>query len=221
MASDSFLVDEVHEGATSRFEELLRRHNPLVFRTARAVLRNDADAEECAQRAWVAAFEHLSQYDGSGPFPAWIGRIAFREALKMRRAHAKSRPGPAAGEHRRGPRQPEERVAVESSAHDALERAEARAVLEAAIDALPPSLRPVFVLRDVEELSGDEAAAALGISPANVRVRLHRARQLLRARLTSSFGSAAAAFSFAGERCDRIVLGVLARCRPDPKNGHI
>lgn len=207
-STETDVIAAVLAGEIDLFEILVRRHNALVFRTARGVLRSDVDAEECAQRAWVVAFERLAQFGGAGMFAAWVARIAFREGLHMLRARKRARLVPLPSGSQTSIFQEEE--TLEPMQETEVRRAQARAELETAIDALPSVLREVLVLRDVQELAGEEVAAILGITEANVRVRLHRARQQLRARLATPGVGLPAAFAFAGERCDRIVARVLA-----------
>lgn len=203
------IVDRVQGGDTNAFELLVRRFNSLVYRTARSVLRDDVQAEECAQRAWLRGFERLGQYTSQGSFAGWIGRIAYREALAMTRTAKRSPVAPVPTDSSTtlsgiGIEQPEHPDAA------ALRR-EIRAELEPAIDALPLSLREVFILRDVHELSVFEASEILGLTEENVRVRLHRARQTLRVQLDPSLHPSA--FAFDGVRCDRIVSFVLDAIR--------
>jgi RNA polymerase sigma-70 factor (ECF subfamily) len=197
------IIERVRAGETQAFELLVRRFNALVFRTARSVLRDDAQAEECAQRSWIRGFERLDQYSAEGSFPGWIGRITYREALAMTRTAKRSPVVPVPtdssvildGDH---PEQPDEESI----------RREIREELEPAIDALPLPLREVFILRDVHELSVLETSQVLGLTEENIRVRHHRARQTLRARVSPSLHPSA--FAFDGARCDRIVSLVLA-----------
>jgi RNA polymerase sigma-70 factor (ECF subfamily) len=180
-------------------EKLMRRHNRTLYRTARAILRDDAEAEDAVQEAWLKAYRSLGTFRGGSKLSTWLVRIAANEALMRRRRNARaplaasdddfdlisSAPGPE-GEAQHG---------------------EARQALEARIDALPDDFRAVFVLRALEELNVAETAAALGIPEATVRTRFFRARALLRAALGTG---AREAFAFAGMRCDRIVRRVMA-----------
>ncbi len=202
---DALLVARVLAGERRQFAVLVRRHNQKMFRAVRAVLRDDAEAEDVVQQAWVHAFHALAQFRGDAGLGAWLARIAVNEALG--RVRTRTRRGDLSlvetGED----------VAVEprTPEDDASARETAR-IIERHIDALPEIYRVVFVLRDVEELSTGDTAAALGVSDETVRVRLHRARQTLQAALADSLGLAVAgAFHFDGARCDAIVLGVMTR----------
>lgn len=202
---DDVVVAGVLAGATEMFEILMRRYNQRVFRIARAVLRDDAEAEDVVQDAWVRAYTKLAQFAGRSSLSTWLTRIALHEALARKRRRARQTP---LGEHAatlpaRTPR-PEDEVAVRELA----------VALEAATDALPDRYRTVFVLRDVEGLGVAETAACLDVPEATVKTRLHRARGLLRARLGPALDVVpGGVFAFAGHRCDRTVTAVMTRIR--------
>jgi RNA polymerase sigma-70 factor (ECF subfamily) len=210
--SDEDVVARVLTGETALYEILLRRYNQRVFRVARSVLRDDVEAEDVMQQAYVDAYAHLSQFAGQARFSTWLTRIAFHEALarlKRRRREGSLRAAP----------QPDgdPMEMVRSSAPSPEEQAlhgELRGHLEAAIDALPTTYRTAFVMREVEGLSTSETAACLGKSEDVVKTRLHRARALLREELYRRAGAnAASAFGFQGARCDRVVAAVFERLR--------
>lgn len=203
------------QGDTAAFEALMRRHNRMLFRTARAILRDDADAEDALQEAYIQAYRSLGSFRGDAQLSTWLARIVANEALQRlrkqkRRAEIVPLQSTAA---------PEVEHVMESdrdtTPHSSAERAEMRRLLESQIDALPEAYRAVFMLRAVEELSVEETAAVLELPPATVRTRLFRARSLLREALAQKIDIACEdAFSFAGERCDRVVAAVLARLDP-------
>jgi len=191
----------------------MRRHNRALFRTARAILRDDAEAEDALQEAYLQAHGALGEYRGEARLATWLARIVANEALMRLRKQARRsaivpiQAGLAAeelneiteGSMEKGP---------EASAR----RAEMRKLLEERIDALPGAYRSVFMLRAVEEYSVEETAAILQIPEATVRSRFFRARSLLREGLAAEADIACTdAFGFAGERCDRVVARVLAR----------
>ena len=202
--SDDEVVARVCRGEVRLFEVLMRRHNQRLFRAARAILGDDAEAEDVMQDAYVRAYSHLRQFEGRAAFATWLARIAVNEALARRRRRTRfvGLDGEAALVAGPG-RTPEEGAADRELA----------ALLEGAIDALPASYRVVFVLRELEGLDTRETAESLGIPEATVKTRLHRARTLLRERLQVEVRSeaAGAAFAFAGARCDRMVAAVLGR----------
>jgi RNA polymerase sigma-70 factor (ECF subfamily) len=207
--SDEEVVARVLGGDTAAFELLMRRHNQKLYRVARAILREDGEAEDVMQDAYVRAYEHLDQFAGRAKFSTWLTRIAVHEALarlrRRNRTDALESIIETTGEtmtfasHAPNP----EQEAVE---------AQNRSLLEAAILELPDGYRTVLMLRDIEELDTAETAEILGLTEENVKVRLHRARTLLRRELYTRVGDTrTAAFSFMGERCDRVVLGVLRK----------
>ena len=204
---ESTLLELVRSGDRNAFGTLMRRYNQRVFRIARAILVDEAEAEDAVQEAWVSAYRHLHQFEGRSSFSSWIGRIVSREALARAR---RRRPVPVAevSEEVMDRRDDPERQAG---------GVEARAILERAIDSLPDSFRTVFVLRAVEEMSVAETAACLDIPEDTVKTRLHRARRLLRDDLVQQLDIATTdAFAFAGARCDRMVEQVLRRVGEEP-----
>jgi len=212
--SDADLVTRTLAGDVRALEALMRRHNRTLYRTARAILRDDAEAEDVVQEAYVRAYAALPNFRGESKLSTWLVRITANEALMRRRKRGRSADvvpmeGTADGESRKEP------MADEAGPEEYAQRGEVRRLLESRIDALPDDYRAVFVLRAVEELSVEETAAALGIPEATVRTRHFRARGLLRESLAREIDSnLEEAFSFAGERCDRIVARVLKRVNP-------
>jgi RNA polymerase sigma-70 factor (ECF subfamily) len=196
------------------FEQLMRQHNRMLFRTARAILRDDADAEEALQEAYLRAYRSISSFRGEAKLSTWLVRIVVNEALARRRKDARRaavvpiRSG-AVEEHEL---EAEAAMREQDGPQDQAERGEIRRLLEQKIDALPEGFRVVFVLRALEELSVEETAAVLGIPEATVRTRFFRARSLLREALSQEIDLAFDdAFAFLGERCDRIVARVIAK----------
>jgi RNA polymerase sigma-70 factor (ECF subfamily) len=214
-ASDRDLVSAAAAGDARAFEALMRRHNRMLFRTARAILRDDAEAEDALQEAYLQAYRALGTFRAEAKLSTWLARIVANEALmrlRKRTRRAEIVPMQSADS-------PEVEQVMETDTDNAPDasaaRAEVRRLLEAQIDALPEAYRTVFMLRAVEELSAEETAEVLGLPPATVRTRLFRARSLLREALAQKIDLACEdAFSFAGERCDRVVAGVLARLNP-------
>jgi RNA polymerase sigma-70 factor (ECF subfamily) len=199
---DHGLVDAVRRSEPGALEALMQRHNQRVYRAARAILRDDREAEDVTQAAWVRAFEHLDRFEGRARFSTWLTRIAINEAydrvLRRRRRVPLELAGEAAAE-----RLVAAPVAYADPERDA-ERRRARALLERAIDALPESLRVAFVLREVDGCSTREAAHLLGVSETAVKVRAHRARRALREFISRETGASTTdAFLFAGARCQR------------------
>ncbi|MEO8078617.1 MAG: RNA polymerase sigma factor [Acidobacteriota bacterium] len=214
--SDTSLVRRVALGDQAAFEALMRRHNTRLFRVARAILRDDTEAEDALQDAYLDAYRHLGEFRGDSQPATWLTRIVINQALMRRRRSRRGGASVIQFSHRNptGAHRTEDDVADHKteSPSSATLRAEIRRMLERRIDDLPVAFRTVFVMRDVEDLSVAETAECLSIPQATVRTRLFRARALLRAGLAQDMDTAAAdVFAFAGERCDRIVAGVLAR----------
>jgi RNA polymerase sigma-70 factor (ECF subfamily) len=214
---DAELVGRIARHDQAAFEVLMRRHNGKLFRVARAILKDDAEAEEALQDAYLDAFRHIGDFRGGARLSTWLTRIVINQALMRLRKHRRDRIVVPIGDGRATePDQAEADVADERSESPpgATLRAEIRRALERRIDELPTAFRTVFVMREVEDMTVDETAECLSIPAATVRTRLFRARALLREALARDMDMATVdVFSFAGERCDRIVAGVLARSR--------
>jgi RNA polymerase sigma-70 factor (ECF subfamily) len=211
-ASDVALATRAAQGDPRAFEGIMRRHNRLLFRTARSILKTDAEAEDALQDAYLLAWRALGSFRADAKLSTWLVRIVINEALgRLRRRSAQVLPLDATVE----PVNTEEEDSVEDDPvhrpDRAAMRSEMRCLLEACIDSLPEAFRTVFVLRAVQELSVEEVATSLGLPEATVRTRYFRARGLLREGLARDVDLALGdAFSFDGERCDRIVARVLA-----------
>ena len=218
-ALDDFeLAGRIARNDHAAFEALMRRHNGKLFRVARAILRDDAEAEDALQEAYLDAFRHMDDFRGGAQVATWLTRIVINQALMRLRRRKRDRVVVPFGDRRAadrsgGPDQPEADVVDDTteSPPGAVLRGELRRLLERRIDDLPIAFRTVFVMRDVDDLTVQETADCLAIPAATVRTRLFRARALLRESLARDLDTATAeVFGFAGERCDRIVAGVLA-----------
>lgn len=210
--SDTALVAKILAGDTSAMETLMRLHNRTLYRTARAILRDDAEAEDAVQEAYLRAYRALASFRGESKLSTWLVRITANEAMMRRRRNARSAlAGPIAD----CADALEQEIDLSSGPESEARRAEMRRLLEARIDALPEAYRAVFVLRGLEEFSVEETAHALEIPDATVRTRYFRARRLLRDSMASDIDTKLEdAFAFAGLRCDRIVREVSARLLP-------
>ena len=206
--SDAETIQQVLDGNNAMFELLMRRYNERVYRAARSIVRDEQEAEDVMQQAYVNAFTHLRQFNGSAQFSTWLTRIAINEALARVRRRGRyeafdddiSNVEPFMSSN---PAQSPERQAFAG---------ELRGLLEWAIDSLPDGMREVFMLREVEGLSTSEAAECLGTSEDVVKTRLSRGRAHLRRLLMERTGATAPeAFRFYRPRCDRVVAQVLAR----------
>jgi RNA polymerase sigma-70 factor, ECF subfamily len=205
---DEIFIQRVMDGDTAAFELLMRRHNERVYRAARAIVRDEQEAEDVMQQAYVNAFTHLRQFNGAARFSTWLTRIAINEALARVRRHGKyeSFDDELSNVEPLMSYRPAENPERETFAR------ELRGLLEWAIDSLPDGMREVFMLREVEGLSTLEVAECLGVSEDVVKTRLSRGRAALRRLLMERTGATAPeAFRFYRPRCDRVVARVLAR----------
>jgi RNA polymerase sigma-70 factor (ECF subfamily) len=210
---DGELAHRIAGGDEAALRRLMRRHNQSLFRAARSILRDEAEAEDAVQEGYLQAYRAMGTFRGDAKLSTWLMRIVVNEAL---------------GRSRRTKRGAEviaidsgaQALAAEETMSDNPEnqperlaaRAQTRRLIEAKIDALPDQYRAVFVLRAVEEMTVEEVAQTLSIPEATVRTRFFRARALLRESMAHEVDLAVQeAFSFAGERCDRITDRVVAR----------
>lgn len=213
--TEAALVGSILAGDAQAFESLMRQHNRRLFRVARSIVHDDGEAEDVVQEGYVRAYKGLAGFRGEARLSTWLTRIVVNLAI----------------EHRRHPHLPEADAGADRSVAQAGEsgatgaaaafaetpetlamRGELRRLIEASVDALPEAYRSVFILRAVEGLSVEETAASLGISEANTKTRLLRARAQLRRSLGQRLGPLLEnVFAFAGSRCDRIVAQVCAR----------
>lgn len=208
--TDADIVRLVADGDERAFVALMRRHNRALYRTARSIVKDDAEAEDVLQEAYLLAFRAMKNFRGDAKLSTWLTRIVVNEALA--RVRKTNRRGEVIVLN--GDAEADMQEAASGQPDCAAERAEARRLLERNIDRLPDAFRSVFVLRALEEMSVEETAACLGIPEATVRTRFFRARGLLREAMSREIdGAYEDAFSFDGERCDRIVAGVLDRVR--------
>jgi RNA polymerase sigma-70 factor (ECF subfamily) len=212
--TDAELAKRIGAGDGAALEALMRECNRKVFRIARAILKDDSEAEDAVQEAYVAAFIQIGAFRGGSKLSTWVARIVINEALGRLRKQKRQNTVVPFSEDYRSP-EVQETVSIDqagSSPEQAAMRAEIRALLEAKIDDLPIGFRTVFIMRELEEMTVEETAECLGIPAATVRTRLFRARALLRESLAREIDVATSdAFAFAGARCDRIVSAVLYR----------
>ena len=206
--SDEEIVERVLAGDSGLFEILMRRHNQRIYRIVRGILRDDGESEDVMQDAYVRAYQHLGQFEGRASFVTWLTRIAMHEAFaRAERMKRQTSLDSDESVSESTMATPQENTPERNAANRELGSA-----LEAAILSLPPKYRSVIMMRDVEELNTAEAASALEISEDAVKVRLHRARALVRRALYRQSGQCARElFTFPATRCDRVVAAVLAR----------
>lgn len=215
-AGDELLVDLAREGDETAVRILVQRHNRRLYRVARAVLGSDAEAEDVVQEAHMRAFGALDRFRGDSSFATWLTRIALNEAFgRLRRRRSTVGLEKIEQEMLDGGR-----VVMFPSTlatpnpEQTMGRLEARQLLEQAVEELPEPFRIVLVMRDVEEMSIEETAGYLGLKPATVKTRLHRARKLMRESLARRMAATLPdLYPFAGERCERVADKVVEMMR--------
>lgn len=211
---DMALIALAQGGHREAFRHIMRRCNQRLFRVARGVVNDDAEAEDVVQEAYVHAFEKLATFRGESALSTWMTRIVLNEAYSRLRHHR-----PTVGIEQIETAQTDAGRIVpfpskfgNEDPAAAAAREQIRKLVEHAIDDLPEPFRIVFVMREIEECTVDETALSLDLRPETVKTRLHRARRLLRAALQGTLASTLAdAFPFLGPRCDRMTEAVLKR----------
>jgi RNA polymerase sigma-70 factor (ECF subfamily) len=215
--SDADLVPLAKMGDESAIRIIVQRHNQRLFRTARAIIRNDAEAEDVVQAAYVKAFTNLATFRGDAQLSTWLTRITLNEALGRVRARKNTTGLGEIDVQTMAPGGEVLQFPSSLSATDPeteLARSQARHLLENAVDELPDDFRAVFVLRDIEGMSTDEAASYLGIRPETAKTRLHRARKMMRQSIEKQLsGAFSALFPFDGARCAFMADRVIAALR--------
>lgn len=212
-AADAQLARFARNGSADAFRAIMQRHNRRLFRTVRSVLKDEAEAEDALQEAYLQAFANLAAYRGEAELSTWLVRIALNVAFARLRSRRRATRLDAAVEAGMGLviGFPFHRIAA-ADPESIAGRMEVRRLIEGAIDDLPEAFRLVFVLRCVEQLSVEETAAALEIPEETVKTRLHRAKQKLRSALSRQLaGALEGAFPFGGARCERICSAVLRK----------
>lgn len=207
--SDEEVIARVRAGEIELYEIIMRRHNQRLYRVARSIVRDDNEAEDVMQDAYVRAYEHLDQFAGESKFATWLTRIAVHEALRRARRHNRFQemaPGEPEGQNM------DTFKTTSPDPEQQAQRQELETLLETAIETLPVTYRTVFMLREIEGLSTTETAESLGLREETVKTRLFRSRALLRRELFARAGAVSSrAFQFQAPRCDRVVENVLAR----------
>ncbi|MBZ9974839.1 RNA polymerase sigma factor [Mesorhizobium sp. BR-1-1-10] len=208
LSGDMQLVHRALTRDPDAFRAIMKVYNQRLYRIARGILRNDAEAEDVVQEAYVSAFASLAAFRGQSTLATWLSRIVINEALGRLRKRRRTVEMPA---------DPEARIIrFPLKSNDDPERTMAQrqilALVERATDSLPDIYRMVFVARVIEGLSMEETADLLGVWPETVKTRLHRARALLRKALDDEIGPVLLdAFPFAGRRCERLTQAVMGR----------
>ena len=207
--TDDEVVARVLAGETALYEIIMRRYNQRLYRVVISILRDSDETQDVMQEAYVRAYQHLSQFEGRAAFSTWLTRIAVHEALARLKKRERMQPFDSDFDMREISVNP---ATPALDPEQVASKAELSGMLEEAVLALPEQYRSVLMMRDVEEMSTSETAAALSLSEENVKVRLHRGRAMVRRELFARVGSAAkSAFPFLGARCDRMVARVFER----------
>jgi RNA polymerase sigma factor (sigma-70 family) len=211
-ATDLELATAAAGGDALAFELIVRRHNRLLFRTARGVVPDDAGAQDVVQETWLRAFAKLDTFRGESALGTWLARMAINLAISSQRRQGRlvqlqdKDPTDQAMDL---PNQP-----AQESPDASAERGEMRSLLQASIEGLPAIYRSVFMLRAVEDMSVEETAFCLGVSADVVKTRFLRARALLREELATRIETGAHdTFAFAGARCDAVLAHVMGELR--------
>lgn len=209
---DIELVRRAIARESDAFRTIIQRYNQRLYRMARSILKNDTEAEDAVQEAYIRAFTHLESFRGDSSLGTWLSRIVINEALGRLRAQ-RPNADPAAFEE---PRAAADIIQFPLAKRDDPERTMAQRQLlqlvEQATDNLPDVYRIVFTARVIEGLSVEDTAEMLGLRPETVKTRLHRARRLVRKQLDRQIGPVLMdAFPFAGKRCERLTAAVMQR----------
>jgi RNA polymerase sigma-70 factor, ECF subfamily len=206
------LVERIRRGDLAAVTTIMQRKNHALWRIARAILKDESEAEDAVQDAYVSAFTHLGDFRGESSLSTWLSRITVNEALRRLRQRRPTVPLSGAVDVLVAHQPDAMTSAAASNPEHTAARREIGRLAEQAIDALEPPFRSVFVMRIVEQMSTAETARCLGIRPETVKTRLHRANLQLRARLGGELAAVfEGVFPFAGARCERLQRAVLVR----------
>ncbi|RPI18926.1 MAG: RNA polymerase sigma factor [Ignavibacteriae bacterium] len=209
--SDSEIIEKILNGEKEIYELIMRRYNQRMFRIARAIVKDEDIAEDVVQEAYIKAYEHLKDFKGNSAFSTWLTRILINESASKNNYKAKIiylDPVPSEDNN-------SEYIITENST--TMRNPEQHAInnelrnhLERMIDSLPDKYRTVYIMREIENINTADTAECLNLSESNVKVRLNRAKEMLRENLMSVYEKVDV-FQFLGERCDRIVNAVMKR----------
>ena len=209
--SDMDVIKRVLSGEKELFEILLRRNNQTLYRVIRSYLKNDDDIRDAMQEAYLKAYDKLQQFQGNSAFSTWLIRIGINEALLRIRTIKKTRPL-YANEDLQSEKISQISDSKQMNPEKKIIHKEMEALIEQAIDSLPANYRTIYMLKEVEGLENEEIASCLSLSGSNVKVRLHRAKNLLKNELYK-LSSEAEIFEFGQSNCDHLVNNVMNRIR--------
>jgi RNA polymerase sigma-70 factor (ECF subfamily) len=194
---DELIIEKILLGEKRLFETIIRRYNQRLYRVGMAVLANDAEVEDAMQTAYINAFEHLAQFEKRSSFATWLTRIMLNQCYEQKRRIEL---------FKKNTDDPKNFISMKTPANILVQK-ELSGILERAIDALPEKYRLVFVLRELADLSVRETSEALNIGEPNVKVRLNRAKSMLKTDLSDYMKDYV--YHFHLSRCDRIVANVM------------
>jgi RNA polymerase sigma-70 factor, ECF subfamily len=213
-ADDDVLIAGLKQGRAGAYEQLMRRYNRLLFRAARGIVHDDAEAQDAVQEAYLRAFLGLQSFRGESTLATWLTRIVINQALSQQRKLGRLVLWNEDADGEEGAMPPVNPPVDESGPEDELARSQVRQRLHDAIDLLPPIYRIVFMLRAVQGMSVEDTALSLSVSQDVVKTRFLRARGMLRTHLQAEPESGLhLVHDFQGQRCDDTVNAVLARLR--------
>jgi RNA polymerase sigma-70 factor (ECF subfamily) len=195
---EEVLIKRITSGEKGLFEHIMRSYNQRLYRIGMSILNNDMEAEDAMQNAYISAYEHLDKFEERSSFGTWLTRIMLNECLAQKKRKLKKM---------EFERQPGEHINTITPA-EIMANKELNSILENAVGQLPEKYRLVFVLREIEEMSVKETSQVLNIEEPNVKVRLNRAKTMLKESLSGYMKENV--YSFHLSRCDRVVANVLA-----------
>lgn len=209
--SDTEIIQKILSGATPLFEVLMRRYNQRLFRIQRSYISDEEAIKDTLQLTYLKAYENLDSFRGDAKFSTWITRIAINEALKYLNSQKRYVNLPMEDENKP---MNEHTVDTNGTPEDYAIQHDFKRLLEKVIGDLSPKYRLVYIMREIEDMNTKETAECLELSRANVKVRLHRAKQMLREELEKEVADVEI-FDFLGERCDRLVFNVMEKIQND------
>jgi RNA polymerase sigma-70 factor, ECF subfamily len=212
-SDDAELVRRALARDDSAFRVIMERHNRRLYRIARGILRNDTEAEDVVQEAYVNAFTHLDGFRGDSSLATWLARITMNEALgRLRRERLSVDLDTFEAQRTEAQIIQFPQTVTSDDPERTMAQREILQLVERATDNLPEIFRIVFITRVIEGMSVEETADLLGLRPETVKTRLHRARRLVREQLDKKIGPVLMeAFPFAGRRCERMTNAVMQR----------
>lgn len=203
--SDTEIIDKILTGSTPLFEVLMRRYNQRLFRVQRSYISDEDAIKDTLQLTYIKAYENLASFRGDAQFSTWIIRIAINEALKYLNRQKRYSNLHLVDENRP---MNEHTINSDNTPEEYAIQNDFKILLEKIVDKLPPKYRSVYIMREVEQMDTRETAECLDLTRSNVKVRLHRAKQMVQDELEKSVADTEI-FNFLGERCDRLVFNVM------------